>query len=526
MASNIEDLKLGLPQSELIQNTKGHIEALYKQNSTQDEAITTAQKKADDAYSLASKKHKVVAYDTLYDMITALNSATATDFDIGDEIYIKDASYTRDFWISAKQDTKYTNQTDENGFKVDNFEKGYVGYFELSLLDERPDVTNMVTTNLAELPREKIVLGYGGKTITSSDYSIATQREDNAKSIPTSDLLAETHLIAQNGSDKAEGIIGGSIAAYKAVRDGDGFDIRAKYATKTELENAGTVKTVSINDGTPVPPDDNGNINLSVSVTGGEELKALYDEVTSTDSRWTTYTIGTTAYDAILVDDTNVVYDVLNDEGYTIITQIVRDTSNKKLYICFVRETTKTKSYFLRELNGNTVNGGTSSSDLTDLKNRVTNLENAKKAFYEHTVRVKITGFSVQFENQTWNASEAYVVLKYFSIERNISINWEKILSTAPFVTGTISYPCSVQGYVKLVLVTTDNGNTVTTTLPSPILQAYILNENILVLDCYVNSATTFEEKILNLSPTGVNGSIQATFTVEDHICYKFTLNE
>lgn len=435
--SNIEDLKLGKSQAELIQNTKTHIDKLYDKNSEQATSISIAQKKADDAYLLASRKHKIVAYDTLSAMINALNSANETDFDIGDEIYIKDASYTRDFWVSAKQDTKYTNQTNESGFKVDNFEKGYVGYFELSILDERPEITNMVTSD-ENITDSKIVLGAGNKKVKDSKIAITTTAPSltsTNNTVPTSqavfsaiDSIASSKItpVATSLTAEINQIKNGTTTvgkATQATQDENGNPITSTYATKEELKTAGTVKTVSVNGGTPVPPDDNGNINLSVSVTSGEELKALYDEVTSTDSRWTTYKIGTTAYDAILVDDTNVVYDVLNDEGYTIITQIVRDTSNKKLYICFVRDTTKSKSYFLRQLSGNAVGGG-SSGDTSQLEARVGILETNVKALESksnlYLYKVKLTGAAYAQDKN--DDGTAILYLSFYSKTKPTSI--------------------------------------------------------------------------------------------------------
>ena len=118
----------------------------------------------------------------------------------------------------------------------------------------------------------------------------------------------------------------------------------------------GAVKDVQI-DGTTIVKDGIANIKKSDIKIDVEALKALYDEVAYNDSRWTNRTINGTLYDAIVIEDNNIVYDVLNEEGLALVTQIVRDEPNKKLYLCFIREKTKTKSYFLRQLSGNGVGG-------------------------------------------------------------------------------------------------------------------------------------------------------------------------
>lgn len=415
MASNITDLKLGISQSELIQNTKTHIDTLYDQNSAQATDITKAQKTADDAYLLASQKHKIVAYDTLSAMITALNSANKDEFNIGDEIYIKDTAYTRDFWVSGKQDTPYTNQTDKNGFKADKFDKGYVGYFELSILDERPEVTNMVTSD-ENITDGNIVLGAGNKKVKGSSVKIT-------------DLATTANL-------------GNAIASTKT----DILNtVAGSYATKDELANAGKVKSVSINGGTKNEPDLNGNIDLDLSDIGGAALGTDIKQATlinyPSDSD--------PQYKAIQMDKNSVVIEVLkkeNDEYSSVVTQSI--VVGEFTYYLLDKSAT-TGDYWYREVGGNVVGGGGSTSQL---ENRVgileTNVEALEAKSNLYFYKVKLTGTA--YAEDESDDGTAILYLSFYSKTKNTSFpeSFKSFNSDAKIQLWTNINSYLLRGYV------------------------------------------------------------------------------
>ena len=439
MASNIEDLKLGLPQSELIQNTKAHIDALYDQNSEQATSISNAQKKADDAYLLASRKHKIVVYDTLDAMISALNSATATKFDIGDAIYIKDASYTRDFWVSAKQDTKYTNQTNESGFKADNFEKGYVGYFELSILDETPDVTNMVTSD-ENITDSKIVLGAGNKKVKGSSYLITTTLDNSDSKVPTSKAVSSAIDTKINSIEKytlpiaSETTLGG-------VKVGENLSVDANGVLSVTIKSdeIGKVKDVQVN-GETVVDENTGIANIVINVA---DLKGSYVDVTPTANA---ITVNDTPYNAIIVEnDTDITLELLNSSGEAVVTQIVR--KDNKLYYCLPSGDTKT--YKLRKVSGNTVGNGGSTSQLEArvgiLETNVKALE-SKSNLYLH--KVKLTGAAYAQDKD--DDGTAILYLSFYSKTKPTSIpeNFVSFNSDAKIQLWTSINSYLLRGYV------------------------------------------------------------------------------
>lgn len=93
---------------------------------------------------------RATSYSTISALITALNSASATDFDIGNDLYIL-ATGVPDFWISGKENSSstYTYTTDD-AFVSAISTNGYVqvGYYNISMLEtEKVDLTNYVPTS-------------------------------------------------------------------------------------------------------------------------------------------------------------------------------------------------------------------------------------------------------------------------------------------------------------------------------------------------------------------------------------------
>lgn len=429
--SNIQDLKLGISQTELIAKTKAHIDALYDENTEQNEAISAAQAKADDAYNLASQKHKIVAYDDLSTMISALNSANKDEFNIGDEIYIKDILYTRDFWVSAKQDTPYPTQTDEDGFTADEFDKGYVGYFELSILDERPEVTNMVTSD-DNITEDKIVLGAGNKKVKSSDYLITSTLDNSDNTVPTNKAVfgaieAKATSIAQSLSKRIGDIENGTTTVGKAttaIQDENGYNIVEHYATKSEVATAGEVKAVKLNGISVVDSDKNANINIRVNgndVTVDEDEKGKFINIVAQAESTETSTLEATLtpvqkseledypynavdYKAIKLEAKVVVTGVYNSKKQSIITQPIVATESDVNYIYYLVATSGTEEdeYYYQTIDGNVVGGGGESGGNVLYEHHIT--------FTSTPIEISSISLGMNSYNRTAYVSHAKVV--------------------------------------------------------------------------------------------------------------------
>jgi hypothetical protein len=411
----ITNLKLGITQKELIDKTKEHLEALYTQNETQNNDITTAQQKAEDAYLLASQKHKIVAYDTLSAMIIALNSANKKDFNIGDEIYIKDTAYTRDFWVSAKQDTKYTTQTDENGFKADTFDKGYVGYFELSILDSRPEVTNMVTSD-KDLGDNQIVLGAGLKKIKTGSYYITQNDISNISS--STDIPVSSKV-------------------WKVVND-------TKKEIENKLETAGKVKDVKVN-GESVLDETTGiaNIDLSDISVDVEELKTGIKQATlvpyPSDSD--------VQYQAIKMPKTSVVIEVLkkeNNEYLSVVTQSIVVGE----FTYYLLDKSATGDYWYREVGGNAVGGDDAeslSNKITELEKDINSLKSTNKKLYKYSAHLFCHKKDFVLSDTLWGC---YVNV-FISFLSNKNLPIQDYATLLLHNNAVVETNLSVQGYVQ-----------------------------------------------------------------------------
>lgn len=387
----ITNLKLGITQKELIDKTKEHLEALYTQNEAQNNDITTAQKKANDAFLLASQKRKVVSYDTLDIMINALNNAVKTDFNIGDEIYIKDTKALNDYWVSDVTENKVDNNTSIEDLNSQDFKSGAVGHFELSRLDLAPEVTNMVTSD-ENITEDKIVLGAGNKKVKGSGYLIATTLDNSDSKVPTSSAVA--NAISNIGTETSP--VG---YATRAIQDENGNVISTTYATQADLANAGKVKGVALN-GTEIELDENGiaNIDLSDISVDVEELGTDIKQATLINYP----SNNDVQYKAIQMPKTSVVIEVLKkednaDEYLSVVTQSIVVGE----FTYYLLDKSATGNYYYREVGGNAVSGGSGNSDSSL----------PKRQFYFDKKGISVTAYSdeafeptiIEIENMTFN---------------------------------------------------------------------------------------------------------------------------
>lgn len=201
------------------------------------EAVSTAQTKANSAYSLAQGRARAVVFDTVAAMTIALKAASSTEYRVGDNIFIK-ATDTPDYWISAVLTTS----------------TGTYGYYEISPLET-----------------QKVDLSGYAKTADLTDGTITVKRATNATNA-TNDIngnaideyytpLESFNPIAETANNSASAItkiVNGTTkvgkassadsatSATKATQDGSGNVITTTYATKEELSSLTSSSTVTI----------------------------------------------------------------------------------------------------------------------------------------------------------------------------------------------------------------------------------------------------------------------------------------
>ena len=109
--------------------------------------VQTAQSTANEAKSIAEGRVRATAYANYQAMVTALNAATATDFKVGDNIFIQ-AKNVPDLWIYSVESSSstYTYTTDEalvTAIQSAGFVQ--IGYYKVAVLEtEKVDLTNYV----------------------------------------------------------------------------------------------------------------------------------------------------------------------------------------------------------------------------------------------------------------------------------------------------------------------------------------------------------------------------------------------
>lgn len=127
-------------------------------------AVTTAQGRADNAYSLAEGKSRAAVFDTMAALTTALKAASNTAYRVGDNLYIK-AIDVPDYWVSAI----LGNNT------------GTYGYYEISKLEtEKVDLTNyQMKADVSLNTTSKIVTGAINEVKATADSAAASASSAN-----------------------------------------------------------------------------------------------------------------------------------------------------------------------------------------------------------------------------------------------------------------------------------------------------------------------------------------------------------
>ena len=145
-------------------------------------AVTTAQGRADSAYSLAEGKSRAAVFDTMTALTSALKTAENTAYKVGDNLYIK-ATDVPDYWVSA----------------VLGSNAGTYGYYEISKLEtDKVDLTGYQTKSDAAFnTAAKTVTGAVNEIKASAD-SAKAQAETASSNV--SKIIDGTTKVAKAGS--------------------------------------------------------------------------------------------------------------------------------------------------------------------------------------------------------------------------------------------------------------------------------------------------------------------------------------
>lgn len=222
------------------------------------QAVSAAQTRADDAYTLAEGKSKGVSYDSVQAFVNDFNSLAKTAHKIGDTIYIKTAGVP-DLWVYTVESTSstYTYSTDEafvNALK--NGATLQVGYFTIVALEgDKIDLTDyQKKTDNSLTTTSKTVVGAIDEVKTTAD-SASTTASSNATEIAN----------IKNGTTK----VGSATSA----------DTASEATTATKWK---TARTIGVSVGSGVKADGStaisgngsqsvdGSANKTISVTLGD----------------------------------------------------------------------------------------------------------------------------------------------------------------------------------------------------------------------------------------------------------------
>lgn len=336
-----KSLSFGALLSDLLVNANSNFQELYK-------AISGIQEDMSDG------SVKAIVYPGIDSMIEGLNNNKMADgvtdipLGVGGNIYVIEGG-APDFWITAKNATSVTDTA-----APEIWEKGAeytFGYYTITVGNEdivslvgyqtEANMTNNITGLTADEKREKYAsveaiikyisdLGY--LTTSAAGNTYLTKNE------------AENEYLTKNDAEDA-------------------------YATKGDLENAGKVKGVSVN-GHEVALDANGIAPITI-----DDIESGFTACTTFE----TITVNETNYYAIKVDVAVPALEVYNSSKQQIMTQSVvqeDEDGDVYMYYCIGTSDPSGSTYYLRQLNGSTVNiDSGSGSGSVDLSNYYTKSE-------------------------------------------------------------------------------------------------------------------------------------------------------
>lgn len=232
--SNVNNVTITQEQVTQIGTNKTNIENLGVRVSTNETNIANAQSTSNEALSIAKGRARTKVFETYNELATYLKSASATEFNVGDNLLIREL-YVPDYWIS----------------KVLDNNSGTYGYYEINILETtKVDLSNYYDkseidtkeTNLNNKINEKADLSVVytksqvDSAFTSRDENIALleQNKANKSDVPTKisqlqndEGYLKEHQSLANYYTKIE--------VYNKTESDNKYQVKGDYALKSEL---------------------------------------------------------------------------------------------------------------------------------------------------------------------------------------------------------------------------------------------------------------------------------------------------
>lgn len=185
---NVNNVAITQEQVTQIGTNKTDISNLATRVTTNETNISTAQSTADEAKLIAEGRAKAVSFDTYALMESALKSANANDYKVGDNLFIKETNVP-DYWIS----------------KVNTNNSGTYGYYEISILEtQKVDLSGYQEKNLTT-------------KVTVNGVEVSTVESAIQK------LGSETNFLVE-GHENHSAIFNDIFNGNRQVRDSDKLD--------------------------------------------------------------------------------------------------------------------------------------------------------------------------------------------------------------------------------------------------------------------------------------------------------------
>ncbi len=219
-------------------------EAQVNQIATNTENITTAQEKADEAYTIAKGKSSSYTFDTYETMVATLKAAPKNKYNVGDNLYIK-ALNVPDYWVAGQLSTN----------------TGTYGYYDISPLES--DKTVLVDYQTKNLTTAINVNGSSKTTVESALQAINTLAATNKTNIQTLD-----------------GVTGGLQEEITKIKNGDTVVPNATNATNATNVNLTGKVTADTTNGDKVEISAGSGTKASFNV-GNAKKAATADKLTT-----------------------------------------------------------------------------------------------------------------------------------------------------------------------------------------------------------------------------------------------------